>query len=94
MRLEHLALYGQLRDGVFAVSFWNDTMLYGSYGGSTGKPARVTDFIVYGDSTILLCACQQSPVIIQLQSATLEPVDGVRVFSHDLYSRVLDSLAC
>ena len=36
--------------------------------------------------------CKQSPVIIQFQSSTPirpEPIDGIAVFTSDLYNRVL-----
>ena len=79
-----------VRNGVFGVVFSDTTLLHGSYGGDAGKPVGVTDNIVYGYH--LIDGCQQSPLVIQRQSATplrFEPVDGISVFTHDLYSRVL-----
>ena len=80
----------QIQDGVFAVTFNNSSTVYGIYGGPAGKPVGVTDMLAYGIYHIDVC--QQSPLLIQLQSATpfrSEPVDGVTVFSHDVYNRVL-----
>ena len=79
-----------LRDGVFTVSFSDNVTLHGSYGGPAGKPADPTTYIFYGFYHIDVC--HQSPVIIQFQSATpfrFEPIDGIEVFSYDLYNRVL-----
>ena len=80
----------QLRDGGFEVTFSADQTLYGSYGGASGKPARVTERLVYG--FYIIDVCQQSPVIIQYQSGSpvrQEPIDGASFINCDLYSRVL-----
>ena len=80
----------KMRDGGIRVTFQADQTLYGSYGGADGKPAGMNELIVYGFYNI--DACQQSPVIIQYQSATpfrAEPVDGTLIINCDLYSRVL-----
>ena len=80
----------QMQDGAFAITFVNSATVYGSYGGPAGKPIGPTDQIVYG--FYHFDVCQQSPVVIQLQSATpfrTVPVDGVTVFSNDVYSTVL-----
>ena len=80
----------RIRHGGFRVRFLSDQTLYGSYGGAEGKPAGLTARLFYGIYSI--DACQQSPVIIQMQSNTPlrpEQVDGYRIFNADLYSRVL-----
>ena len=58
----------KIRDGGLGVTFSGDQLLHGSYGGAGGLPADVTNSIVYGFYNIDVC--QQSPVIIQVQSAT------------------------
>ena len=80
----------KIRDGGFQVSFSDDQLLHGSYGGAGGLPVGVTNFIAYGFYNIDVC--QQSPVIIQVQSATpvrVVPVDGTLSTSVDLYNTVL-----
>ena len=80
----------KIREGGFQVTFLADQTLYGSYGGADGKPAGMNDAVAYG--FINIDACQQSPVIIQFQTATphrAEPVDGTFVINCDLYNRVL-----
>ena len=57
-----------IRDGGFQVSFSANQTLRGSYGGSVGKPAGLTDLMVYGFYNIEVC--KQSPIIIQVQSGT------------------------
>ena len=79
------------RDGGFQVTFSGNQTLYGSYGGTEGKPARAfIDFIIYG--FYIIEVCPQSPVVIQYQSGTpfrLEPIDGFGIINCDLYNRVL-----
>ena len=77
-----------IRDGGFRVTFSANQTLRGSYGGDTGKSAA--DILVYGFYNIDVC--QQSPIIIQYQTGIpfrIEPVDGIGVFSNELYNRVL-----
>ena len=50
----------------------------------------MTQVIAYG--YYLIDVCQQSPIVIQIQSATplrFVPVDGILIFTLDLYNRVL-----
>ena len=80
----------QITDGGIIVSFLADRTLYGSYGGAEGKPVSVRNTVVYGLYSIDVC--EQSPVIIQYQTATPyrpEPVDGTNIINVDLYNRVL-----
>jgi hypothetical protein len=79
-----------IRDGGFTVTFSGDQGLHGSYGGTDGKPARAGEVLVYGFHNIEVC--EQSPVIIQFQTASpirQEPIDGTYFFNADLYNRVL-----
>ena len=79
-----------IREGGFAASFSAEQTLRGSYGGSVGKPARVTDAVFYGFYNIEVC--KQSPIIIQYQSVTpfrIEPIDGIGIINDDVYNRVL-----
>ena len=41
-----------LRDGVFTVSFSDNVTLHGSYGGSAGKPAGSTTYILDWDLSL------------------------------------------
>ena len=80
----------RIREGGFEVSFLADRTLYGSYGGAEGKPISVGNSVIYGFTKIDVC--EQSPVLIQHQSATPfrpEPVDGTSIINLDLYNRVL-----
>ena len=73
-------------DGGFRVSFSGDQTLYGSYGGTEGKPAETANSMVYGFYHIDVC--EQSPVIIQLQSSRpvrTEPIDGTSILTSDPY---------
>ena len=66
----------QIRDGGFTVSFSADQILRGSYGGADGILAGGTEFMNYGFYVINVC--QQSPIVIQYQSASpvrQEPTD-------------------
>ena len=77
-------------DGGFRVSFLSEQTLYGSYGGAEGKPVGTRNAVSYGFFHIDVC--EQSPVITQFQSSTpvrTEPIDGISVFTSDLYNRVL-----
>ena len=80
----------RIRDGGFRVSFSDDQLLHGSYGGTGGKPAGVTNTLLYGFYRIDVCS--QSPVIIQFQSSSpirQEPIDGASIVNSDIYSRAL-----
>ena len=58
-----------------------------SYGGTEGKPAGS---ILYG--FFIIDVCKQSPLIIQYQDSRpfrTEPIDGISVFTSDLYNQVL-----
>ena len=80
----------QIRDGGFQVTFSADLTLHGSYGGASGKPAGVTEALYYGFYQIEVC--QQSPVVIQYQSASPlrhVPIDGIGVINCDLFNRNL-----
>ena len=79
-----------IHDGGFQVTFSGERTLYGSYGGAEGKPVGPANLVAYGFYHIDVC--KQSPVIIQFQSSTPirpEPIDGIAVFTSDLYNRVL-----
>ena len=79
-----------MRDGGFRVSFSAEQTLHGSYGGSVGKPGRITDSVFYGFYKIEVC--KQSPIIIQYQSGTplrAEPIDGISIINCEVYNRVL-----
>ena len=79
-----------LDDGGFRVHFLGDQTLYGSYGGPEGKPAGMGNVLAYGFFSINVC--QQSPVLLQFQTATPlrpEPIDGINVINQDIYNHVL-----
>ena len=76
--------------GGFLVTFSGDQLLRGSYGGEDGIRAGVENFLEYG--FYVIDVCDQSPVIIQFETATPirpEPIDGLFHFNLDLYNRVL-----
>lgn len=76
--------------GGFWMTFTGEQLLRGSYGGDEGKPAGVGDSVYYGYT--IMNVCQQSPLIIQVQSRfpeRFEPIDGNRVLAFDLYNKVL-----
>ena len=78
-----------IRGGGFQVTFSAGQTLRGSYGGATGKPAANT-LLIYGFVSIEVC--KQSPIIIQIQSATpirIEPVDNIGIINFETYNRVL-----
>ena len=80
----------RIQNGGIIVSFLADRTLYGSYGGAEGKPVSVADSVVYG--LYAIDVCEQSPVLIQYQTATPyrpEPVDGTSIINLDIYNRVL-----
>ena len=77
----------QVTNGGIAIIFTGDQTLYGSYGGTEGKPAGIGTLLLSNIFTIN--ACQQSPVIIHSESSTPEPVDGTLVGNLDLYNSVL-----
>ena len=80
----------RIRDGGIQVLFPANTTLYGSYGGAEGKPVSAGNLVVYG--FYIIDVCDQSPVIIQFQSATPfrpEPVDVTFIINSNLYNRVL-----
>ena len=57
-----------IHEGGFQATFSAEQTLRGSYGGVTGKPAGVTNAVIYGFVSIEVC--KQSPIIIQIQSGT------------------------
>ena len=72
------------------MSFTGDQLIHGSYGREEGIPAAVGTTIQYGYDVIDVC--DQSPVIVQFQSASpfrSEPVDGMFFANYDIYNRVL-----
>jgi hypothetical protein len=78
------------RDGGFIVIFGSDGILRGTYGGDDGLPINANERILYGFYNIPLC--QQSPLIIQYQSATpvrIDTVDGFANINCDLINRDL-----
>lgn len=80
----------QIHDGGFTVSFSGEQLLHGEYGGTDGILVRETEFVNYG--FYVIGVCQQSPMVIQYQSATpvrQEPTDGTFILSCELYNRVL-----
>ena len=80
----------KIRDGGFRVLFSDDQLLHGSYGGAGGLPVGITNTIAYG--FFIIDVCQQSPVIIQGQTANpvrAVPVDGTVTVNLDLYNTVL-----
>ena len=80
----------QICDGGFQISFSGDQTLYGSYGGAKGKPAGIGIGLGYGFFSIDVC--QQSPIILQWQSASplrTEPIDGISVINQDIFNHVL-----
>ena len=82
----------RIREGGFEVSFLADRNLYGTYGGAEGKPISVGNFVIIFGFTRINDVCEQSPVLIQTQSAAplrTEPVDGISIINVDLYNRVL-----
>ena len=79
-----------IREGGFRAIFSAEQTLCGSYGGATGKPAGVTNAMIYGFDSIEVC--KQSPIIIQIQTCTpfhIEPVDGIGIVNGEAYNRVL-----
>ena len=79
-----------IREGGFRATFSAEQTLRGSYGGATGKPAGVTNAMIYAFVSIEVC--KQSPIIIQIQSGTpfrIEPIDGIGIINAETYNRVL-----
>ena len=79
-----------MSEGGFQVSFLGDQTLYGSYGGPEGKSVGIGNGLGYGFYSIN--ACQQSPIILQFQSATplrTEPIDEISVTDEHVYNPVL-----
>ena len=80
----------QMTGGGFEVAFSDDQILYGSYGGTEGKPAAVNNLFLYGVFSVAVC--KQSPLLIQFQSNTpirSEPIDGNFVLNFDLYNAII-----
>ena len=78
------------RDGGFAVSFSEDQMLFGTYGGQDGKPISPGEFVVYGFYNIPVCA--QEPIVIQYNSGSpvrFDAVDGFGIINCELYHHTL-----
>ena len=79
-----------ISQGGYQVTFSANQTLYGSYGGAEGKPAGVADHMNYG--FYIIDVCKQSPLIIQYQNnrpVHTEQLDGITVFTADLYNQVL-----
>uniref|UniRef100_A0A1X7TEU6 Uncharacterized protein n=1 Tax=Amphimedon queenslandica TaxID=400682 RepID=A0A1X7TEU6_AMPQE len=79
------------RDGGFAVSFKREQKLFGTYGGSEGKPIGTNDAIVYGFYSIPL-RIHRKPLVIRYTSgspARLETNDGFLIINCDLFSKFL-----
>ena len=75
-----------MHDGGFTVPF----VLRGSFGGASGALAGGIEFVNYGFCVIDVC--QQSPVVIQYQSASpvrQEPTDRNFILRCELYNRPL-----
>ena len=76
--------------GGIRVTFTGDQMLYGSYGGDKGKPARPGEVLIFGFYHIDVC--KQSPLIIHYRSNTpvrTEPIDHSIVLNDFVINRVL-----
>lgn len=77
-------------EGGYNVIFTGDQLLRGSYGGKDGIGINAQGSLLYGFSKIY--TCDQSPVIIQIQSATpfrLETIDQTFFVNFDAYNTVL-----
>ena len=84
----------RMHNGGIRVTFSGDQTLYGSYGGTEGKPAGMTsgatDLLYSG--IFKIDACQQSPVVIFYRSAAptrIEPVDRTVISIFDVKNDVL-----
>ena len=67
-----------------------DHIVHGSYGGVDGIPVNEGDFMIYGYH--IFDVCSQSPIIIQVQSASpfrRVPFDGLLSIDYDAYNQVL-----
>ena len=77
------------RDGSFDVTFSDNQILHGTYGGEEGIPVTSADTVVYGFYNIPVCA--QEPLVIRFSSASparLDLHDGFGIINCDLYHRV------
>ena len=80
----------EIQVGRFEVGFSGDQLLYGSYGGESEVLVGAADSVVHG--FVKVNVCDQSPVIVQIQSTTpfrMEPLDGTSILNLDLYNNVL-----
>ena len=84
----------RLRNGGIRVTFSGDQTLYGTYGGTEGKPAGITstntDLLYSG--IFKIDGCQQSPVIIFYRSATptrIDPIDRNVISNFNVKNEVL-----
>ena len=80
-----------MHHGGFLVTLSAEQTLYGSYGGTEGKPAGMENSMYYA-FYIINDVCKQSPLIIEVRNTRpvrTEPVDGVRIAVSDLYNGVL-----
>ena len=78
------------RAGNFMVTFSDQQILHGTYGGEDGIPVASTDNLVYGFHNILICP--QEPLVIQYNTATparVDPHDGFQIANFDLFHRIL-----
>ena len=75
----------EIQVGLFIAIFVGDQLLHGSYGGVDGIPAG-EESVEYGYH--VLDVCDQSPVIIQVQTVSPIGVNGGLV-DYDIYNQVL-----
>ena len=80
----------EIQFGGYLVTFKEEQLLHGSYGGVDGIPAGVGNALEYGFMKFYVC--DQSPVILQFSLPTpirRELVDGTIFINIDLYNNVL-----
>ena len=77
------------RAGSFLVTFSDQQLLHGTYGGEEGIPVASTDALTYGYYNILVCP--QEPLVIQYSTDTptrVDQHDGFQNINFDLFHRV------
>lgn len=82
------------RDEGFAVTFKKERNLFGTYGGTQGKPVTINDIVVYGFYNIPIRSLSGriKPLVIRYTSgspARVEPNDGFQIINCDLFSNSL-----